>query len=211
MRYLESIAFIIVFVFGNIGNWIWKNHMNKVFWISLSALWLYNFYNWYLDPSGTWERFTINIQNPWYYIPICLILSMPIVFLIIIKIMERKVKKETRAIIKEMAKGIAKSAIETALMRGDTLPNDEEINKYYKMYCKKFEMDNRDQWNTAEPMSFEFWEKCAKDDFEEEQVGRVKWDFMIAKTCDMFSFDPVTGQSTMTRFCDYEKMIDKPL
>ena len=101
-----------------------------------------------------------------------------------------------------------KSAEETNLMNSGEIPSDEDIDKYYKMYCKKFELDNRDQWNTAEPMSFEFWTKCAKNDFEEEQFGNVGWKFMIAKTSDMFSFDPSTGQSTMMRFRDYEELID---
>lgn len=232
MKYLTSIAFIIVFSLGNIVNWIWKNHMNKVFWSTISALWIYNFYNWGKDPSGTWERFTTNIQNPWYYIPISLSILIPIVFLIIMKIMKKKVDKETIAFLKEMKKGIAKSCIETALMRGDTLPNDEDINKYYKMYCIKFEMDNRDQWTTLEPMPFEKFEKEAKippetieiplddqlSEHDKKEIGedskrilyirkRGGWEFLISMTSDMFSFDPISGQSTMTRFRDYEKMI----
>ena len=128
-------------------------------------------------------------------------------FIVIAKVMERKLRRKTRDIIKQMAKGIAKSAIETELMRENNIPTDENINKYYKMYCKKFEMDNRDQWNTAEPMPFEFWEKCAKNDFEEEQFGRVKWQFMISMTSDSFSFNPSTGESTMMPFHNYDEMI----
>lgn len=210
MRYLEAIAFALVFGIGNIVNWIWKKHMNKIFWTILAGLWIYNFYNWYQDPSGTWEIVKTNMQNPWYWIPIVFLLSLPI-FGLILFIKNRKTTKAQLEFLKEMRKTLLKSAEETGLMNSDKIPSDEDIDKYYRMYCKKFELDNRNQWNTAEPMSFEFWEKCAKDDFEEKQVGRVGWKFMIAKTSDAFSFDPSTGQSTMMRFRNYEELIDEDL
>jgi hypothetical protein len=208
LNYSEAFLFILIFGIGNVVNLIWKKHMTKVIWIIIAGLWLQNFYQWYQDPSGTWEITKTNFQNPWYWIPLS---TLPILFIFVgfVITKNRKQTKQTLKILEGMRESLKKSAEETMLLKSNEIPSDEDIDKYYRMYCKKFELDNRDQWNTAEPMTFEFWEKCAKNDFEVEQFGRVKWQFMIAKTSDMFSFDPSTGQSTMMRFHDYEEMIDE--
>jgi hypothetical protein len=118
--------------------------------------------------------------------------------------------------IETMKESLKKSREETEKLRSGEIPSDEDIEKYYKMYCKKFEIDNKDQWTTREPMSFEKFEKEAKTLPEDTDLGdgmklhkREGWEFLIAQTSDSFMFDPKTGQSTMMRFTDYESMIDK--
>jgi len=195
--YLEGFLAFIIFGVGNIVNLIWKKHMNKVFWSMLACLWSYNFWQWYQDPVGTWEITQRNLQNPWYWIPIGLLLLIPFVIIYIIVKHKREVKLIDQ-VIDRMKKSLMKSAEETVLMRSGKTPTNEDIDKYYKMYLIKFQEDNKDQWNTAEPMPFEKFKAEAKD-----------WRYLISMTSDVFSFDPVTGQSTMMRIRNYEDMIDE--
>lgn len=205
--YLEGFLAFLIFGVGNIVNLIWKKHMNKVFWSMLACLWSYNFWRWYQDPVGTWEIIQRNSQNPWYWIPLGLIALIPFVFIYIVVKHKREVKQVNK-VIDRMKKSLLKSAEETDLMRSGKTPTNEDIDKYYKMYLIKFEEDNKDRWNTEEPMPFDHWEKCARDDFDFD-FGKVGWKFMISMTSDMFSFDPYTGQSTMYRFRDYDEMLEQ--
>jgi hypothetical protein len=228
MRYLKAVIFIIVFSIGNIANLIWKKHMNKVFWSTICALWMFNIYNWYQDPSGTWERITINMQNPWYSIPLGLI-GITIIFAIFGFFYSIRLNKKQLEFTITFKKSLQKSRDETDLMRSDKLPTNEDIAKYYKMYCIKFRMDNRDQWTTLEPMPFGEFEEKAKDIPETIHIPMITyqnmikkkdpqreicirksggWEFLIAQTSDAFSFDPKTGLSTMMRFVDYESLIN---
>lgn len=186
---------------------------NKIFWSILACLWIFNFWQMYQDPSGTWKTIKTNLQNPWYWIPI----GFMILILCVIPIWAYWKKKifinNTLSFISFIQE---KSSKETRLMNSDEIPSNEDIVKYYKMYCIKFELDNEDIWTTNKPMSFEEWEKKSKTPTKSEDLGdgwrfkeRGAWEFMISKTSDIFSSNPVTGQSTMMRFRDYENMIDK--
>lgn len=195
-----------------------KKPFNKIYnlWLLICFIYLgYVLFNNYQDPI-LWMETKARLANPWYYIPMMAIFSGWIVFALNCFRRAKTSQKQLemmQGIAKSVADGIVKGAEESKLMQENEIPDDESISKYYKMYCKKFELDNANKWNTAEPITFEWWEKCAKNDFEEEQVGGVCWQFMIAMTSDMFSFDPNTGQATMMRFRDYEKLIeeeDKP-
>lgn len=104
---------------------------------------------------------------------------------------------------------------EIDLMNSIEIPNDEDILKYYKMYCKKFEMDNRDVWTTLQPMSFDDWEKKAKTPTailgKEDDKFRIMvsggYLFLISRTCDtMVGIPP---NQYYHRYYDYEKMIEE--
>jgi len=107
---------------------------------------------------------------------------------------------ESQIFSDELKKSLEKSAEETMKMKSGETPSDEDIDKYYRMYCKKFELDTEDEWTTAELLTFEEFEKDAKD---------KGYRFLISMTSDAFSFDPSTGQSVMWRYIDYESMIDE--
>jgi hypothetical protein len=204
-----------------------KQFMNKygntIWWCWIFFFFSYTIWTIYQDPSKAWSDFQMNIVKPWYYIPIGLVIFLRagVSFFLIDNFAHKKKnkqldnfahKKKNKQLddfIEEMKKSVIKSAEETRLMRENKTPSDEDIDKYYKMYLVKFELDNKNQWNTEKPMSFDHWEKCAKNDFEEEQFGRVGWQFMIAKTSDAFMFDPTSGQSTMMRYNNYEDMLER--
>ena len=109
---------------------------------------------------------------------------------------------ESQIFSDELKKSLEKSAEETMKMKSGETPSDEDIDKYYRMYCKKFELDTEDEWTTAELLTFEEFEKDAKD---------KGYRFLISMTSDAFSFDPSTGQSIMWRHRDYEAMINRQL
>lgn len=96
----------------------------------------------------------------------------------------------------------------------ENLPTDEEILLYYKMYCKKFELDNQDTWTTLEPMPFEEWEKHAKSKtevhkFKDSDFGFWKgggYQFIIPHTMDtMIGFPP---NHSYHRYHDYKGMVE---
>jgi hypothetical protein len=103
---------------------------------------------------------------------------------------------------------------ELNLINSDKEPSEEDIWKYYQMYCKKFEMDNKDVWTTLHPKPFEQWEKYAKTPTKRiEPKGEGfgffvagGYFFMIASTCDaMVGIPP---NQVYMRFNDYAKMVE---
>ena len=58
---------------------------------------------------------------------------------------------------KSLKRGIERTIKENNLLKSKNIPTDEDIEKYYKMYLKKLELD--DQWTTDPPMPFEEFEK----------------------------------------------------
>lgn len=177
-------------------------------WIAFAGIWIYNFYNWYQDPTGTWERTKENLHSPWFWIPLCFFVLSGIVILVSWIWDKYKLEPQRRELADQLKESFRKSAEETAKLRSGEMPTDEDIDKYYRMYCKKFELDNRDQWTTLEPMPFEEFETEAKKE-EPDGISRVGWGFLISMTSDAFTFDPGSGQSTMMRFRDYESMIEE--
>ena len=184
--------------------WLAKNFM----WIVLAIVLSYNGYSIIKDPSGTWDTFVVNMQNPWSYVPFAFIVLIPIVYGIFYLYDKVVIEPRRNLILDQWKESIKKSFEETALMQENEVPDDESIAKYYKMYLKKFELDNADQWNTAEPMCWQQWEREAKGDPDSNQFFRVRWSFMIAMTSDAFMFSPEDGSSTMMRYRDYESMIE---
>ena len=187
------------------------SNIRLVLAICLFAYAAWSLYTTYNDPI-LWMEAKARLRNPWYYVPMLAIISAWIVFALAV-VRHARSKKKDLEMIKDMTKGIAegiaKGVEETKLMQENEIPDDESISKYYKMYCKKFELDNADRWNTAEPMSWEQWKREAKGDPDSDQFFRVRWQFMIAMTSDMFTMNPQTGQSSMMRFRDYEKMVEE--
>lgn len=98
----------------------------------------------------------------------------------------------------------------------EAIPTDEEILKYYKMYCKKWEIDNSDEWTTLQPMQFdEFEKKCQTptkivQPKENDKFGFMVsggYMYMISKTCDAFmGFPP---NQVLMRYTDYAKMVEQ--
>lgn len=98
----------------------------------------------------------------------------------------------------------------------NAIPTDEEILQYYKMYCKKWELDNADEWTTLKPMEFDEFEKKCKSPTTvikpKEDVGFAfmvagGYQYMIGKTCDAFvGFPP---NQVMMRYRDYASMVEK--
>lgn len=95
----------------------------------------------------------------------------------------------------------------------EAIPSEAEILKYYKMYCKKWELDNADVWTTHQPMEFEDFEKNCKTP---TQIHKPNGNFgfmvsggymyMISKTCDAFvGFPP---NQVLMRYRDYERLIE---
>lgn len=115
----------------------------------------------------------------------------------------RRMSIESQLFSDELKESLEKSAEETEKMTSGEIPSDEDIDKYYRMYLKKFELDTEDEWTTAEPIPFEEFEKDAKKD--------DGWRFLIRMTSDAFSFDPSSGQAIMWRYRDYEEMINRQL
>ena len=99
---------------------------------------------------------------------------------------------------------LSESMEETQKMRSNELPSDEDILLYYKMYCKKWELDNRDVWTTREPMSFDQWERDVKD--VDDSLRYHGWKYMISQTSDAFISD-ADGHSFI-RHNNYKRMVE---
>lgn len=109
-----------------------------------------------------------------------------------------------------LKESIEKTAKENALLKSGKLPTDEEIEKYYKMYLKKVELN--DIWNTY-TVSYEDFEKRAKnsniiintlelDNGEKLEFGKSGgFSYLFEMTSDAF----INGKCV--RFRDYEGMI----
>ena len=103
---------------------------------------------------------------------------------------------------------------EMKLLQSNDIPTDEHILKYYKMYCKKFEMT--DVWTTIIPMTFDEFEEKAKrptkvihpkegDSFSFMIAGGYQ--YIIRKTCDVFI--GIAPYQTMLRNVDYAKLVEE--
>lgn len=168
----------------------------KILWIigfSLSFYIIF-FYN---------KKIEINAPD-WLKFVFCIIWPLPVIYMVIdIFIQKHKMKQKRKAEIAEKIRKEAERSKElTRKLRSNEVPSDEDIKKYYKMYCIKFKMDreNASYFTTYEesPMSFDIFEKQAKDT---SQFGG--WRFLIGNVSDAFM-----GDGTIYRFRDYESMID---
>jgi len=147
----------------------------------------------------------------------------PILQLRSIKRKKRQRQRQRIKLLKDMGFDVVKTPIrdphlskkEIDLMNSIEIPTDEDILKYYKMYCKKFEMDNRDTWTTLQPMSFDDWEKKAKEptSIKGKDGDTIRlmiaggYLFIISRTCDtMIGMPP---NQYYHRYYDYEKMIEE--
>ena len=198
----------------NILKEFWKKHGNKIFCCFAIYFLADMLYTIHQDPVKVWADVQRNIVNPWYYIPIGLITLMwlgAVGYILVNKYYWKPLLGRQVDFLEDMKKGIEKSIEETKKMKSGEIPSDEDIKKYYKMYLKKFDLDNRDQWTTEESMSFEKFEKDAKSNEKQEGIIRKRqgWEFLIAMTSDAFSFDPVSGQSIMYRYRDYEELVEE--
>ena len=180
--------------------------LNVVIWLFIIGMISWSVFTFISDPQGAWNRFLIRIQDPWSYVPFGFLVLIPIV--VGIALLYDKFVKQPRVdrLVEQWKKSMIKSAEESDLMRENDVPDDESIAKYYKMYLKKWELDNEDTWTTCTPMSFKDWEKDAKS--EPKEFGRVRWQFMIAMTSDTFMGFPGSNTHVMMRHRDYESMID---
>ncbi len=137
-----------------------------------------------------------------------------------IKIMWRKRKLEKTGLdfsgidMKQMMNPTL-SIYELEKMESNEIPTDNEIELYYLMYLKKFELDRVDDWSVEEPMSFVDFEKHSKSLTETinekgETItivipGGYRW--MISKTVDAFIGIPPNG--IYHRYVDYESLVEE--
>lgn len=138
------------------------------------------------------------MDGGWWLVPICAWLFI----IIVIKPMvyERRRKQllsRTHKITQDM--GDITLSAEVGLLDPNKEPTDDDIQLYYKMYKKKWELDHKDQWITdhIKPMTFEEFEEGAK---------REKFLFLERMTCDMFVGFPPNTQ--MIRCNDYKAMVE---
>ena len=106
------------------------------------------------------------------------------------------------------------SNYELEKMESDDIPNDEEIELYFKMYLKKFYLDRENEWSVEVPTSFEeFDERCKTPpttiiNENGETISFIKPDgyrWMISKTVDAFiGFPP---NMVYQRYTNYEKLV----
>ena len=178
-------------------------YYSNFYWIALCCLLIWCIYNWIAYPQQMKLQLIENLHNPWSYVPLAIWIVFIIVVYCIIFYKEKNNKDDLKEIMDGMVNGLKKTVEENQKLKSGEIPSIEDINKYYKMYCKKFEIANRDQWTTSEPMTFDDWLQKV------EKEGKLAWYFMISQTSDAFTFDPSTGQSSMYRFHDYESMIEE--
>jgi hypothetical protein len=204
MNYLVGIVFALVFGIGNVVKWIWDKHMRKVLLLWLGYTFLKLLYVSYTNPS----IIANNLKDP------LVIVAMGILLLVFFVIFGQFLldMRRSRKFMKHIENSILESGRQTRLMNSKEIPSDKDIDKYYRMYLKKFELDNDEIWTTNDPMSFEQFYKEAKSESKQEGLllsgyETSGWKFLISMTSDAFSFDPKTGQSTMWRYRDYESMV----
>jgi hypothetical protein len=101
---------------------------------------------------------------------------------------------------------------ELNLLKSEETPTDEHIMLYYKMYCQKWDLKTQEMWTTEKPLSFDHWEKRAKENTE-IHMGKGNFGFMkaggyqyiIPMTCDtMIGIPP---NQTYHRYHDYQRMV----
>jgi hypothetical protein len=180
-----------------------KKYSRKI-WISFLSIYLISIGLYILNEPILWQQF----KDTWHYIPIIFIGGIVIIYVILYLVWKYLEKPMSDRIRESWRESIRESMEETSKLNSDEIPSDDDILKYYKMYCKKLEIDNTDQWTTEEPMSYENFEKRAKKPKPESEdktifVERRGWEFLIAMTSDAFMFNPKTGQHTMMRFRKY--------
>jgi hypothetical protein len=115
---------------------------------------------------------------------------------------KRKFDKTIKKFQSEIRHAVLESLEETERLRSTEIPSDEDILLYYKMYCKKFELDTRDTWTTLKPITLDEWESKVKD----TSKSVFGWRYMIPKTSDaMVGFPP---NCTFHRYRDYKAMVE---
>lgn len=169
-------------------NWI-KINKNKLYVIFISAIWVYAICKWVFFFDESKQAF---IENGGMFIGIS-IMTIGVICYLIGKILEDFERKKNKRVIENFKKSIMASVEETRLIQSKETPTDEHIQKYYNMYINKVRSD--DEWTTIEPMTFEEFEKKGKE-------NGYRW--VIGKSMDAFSFDPLTGNGTMWRYGNYD-------
>lgn len=91
---------------------------------------------------------------------------------------------------------------ENFLIQSNKIPTEEHIDLYYKMHCKKFEIDHGDDWTTYENQPMDI-EKFKKNALTLDNGGGYR--YIIAMTMDMFVGFPPNTQ--MSRFNNYYEMV----
>lgn len=88
---------------------------------------------------------------------------------------------------------------ENKLMKSGAVPTEADIELYYKMYLKKWELNHDDSyiWDTATPMKYEEFKKRAMEE---------KYNFLVSMTCDMF-IGGFNQPQSMIRYRDYKQIV----
>ena len=119
-----------------------------------------------------------------------------------IVILKTSKEQKRKKMMNDFQKYIKEAATETALINSSEEPTDSDIELYYKMYLKKWELDHANEWTTdnLQPINFETWKQKAKD------INSGGYRFIISKTMDYFiGFPP---NMNMGRYRDYKTMVE---
>lgn len=129
------------------------------------------------------------------------------------KIIKKSIRVERNKVIGDF--GNIKLSAEINKINRDKSVTDGDINLYYKMYLKKWELDHEDEWITdkIKPMEFEEFEKRAKEKSETimvtDKIGYYKiggWEFLESMVSDLFV--GIGPNRQMIRYRNYKTMVE---
>lgn len=109
---------------------------------------------------------------------------------------EQKMKEQLQNFMSEFATKAHELDAENIRMQSNEPPNEEEIDLYYKMYIKKHDLTAQTQWNTAQPMTPEYFK-------EEALKNGFKW--LVANTSDLMIGIP--PNTSFVRTTDYKALV----
>jgi hypothetical protein len=122
-------------------------------------------------------------------------------------------KKKDTEFKKDLGEALERGKKEGDYIKVNKIPSDEDIDFYFKMYLKKRELTDKEQWDTDEPMPFKEWKKKAKTPTEYKSIGDMTqisiggWMFMVSQTSDgMLGIPP---DQTYIRTVDYAKLVEE--
>lgn len=93
------------------------------------------------------------------------------------------------------------------------LPSEDEIQKYYKMYVKKFELDTQNIWTTQKHVTYKAYRERAKKLSEPVRLGKIiitrpgGYQFLISTTTDSVIRQP--DNVIFVRYKDYQAMVEE--
>ena len=122
---------------------------------------------------------------------------------------DRKLRLDVKRASDRLYESLIDSIEETKLLRSGEIPTDDDILLYYKMYLKKKELEDRSEWTTHEPMSFEKWEETVRSASTTPEGRNLGYQYMIGRTSDAFIGSPLDGNMSYQRFTNYKQLVEE--